>query len=587
MNNSNSIASIYNIVENLEYFEAEQLYLVTTKDDSTKQYWVQHIDLKNRSVEENKLIQDTISTIKSLSSQELENKDFTNLIKVIEAENTIDLVYEKIAGESLKTKINNADNQTEIEIIKQLKNLLLALKLIHDRGLIHQMIKPQNLTLTNTNQQIIFNNYGKVTTDLYSSSMATISFEDTRYITQDQLKGKATFSTDIYALGMVIITSIIGVNVSSLEENDSGTWNWNQSQNQNFSDRFVNIIDKMTHRKNRLRYQNVAEILDTINQSFPQLENKQILATETDYTRTQIITFETEEDKIVEEEKQAPQPEKNTPPLILDATQIVTPETIPQEKKTEDNQQTNNLENTSDQAITNNSEIPTLTNNNTTSEQNISTPENEENRANNKLTFINNLSSQIKTTKGIITIVILIFMTILGVSIYNNYRYQKKVENLISQIETYYQNDEFNNCISLINSTETQSLAIADSLTQEFLGKCWLGLAESQALARNFAEAITIAVKVNNKSPNYTRARKFIDDWSEQLLKEAKIICENGGDIAQANQRLESIPESSVWKKQALDLISKCPNLQTENDLTTPTITDGVVEVCPGPLCPE
>ena len=130
----------------------------------------------------------------------------------------------------------------------------------------------------------------------------------------------------------------------------------------------------------------------------------------------------------------------------------------------------------------------------------------------------------------------------------------------------------------MINSNETQSLEIADSITEEFVGKCWLGLAELQASKNQFSEAIDIATKVNNKSPDYTDAKILIDEWSEELFKEAQIICENEGDISLAEQKLSYIPESSKWKKEALNLINNCQK---------PQIEDGVINLCPGPLCPE
>ncbi|MGI0483756.1 hypothetical protein ACN4EE_23620, partial [Geminocystis sp. CENA526] len=134
---------------------------------------------------------------------------------------------------------------------------------------------------------------------------------------------------------------------------------------------------------------------------------------------------------------------------------------------------------------------------------------------------------------------------------------------------------KYNDCLILINSDKVQSLTVRDSIQQEFLGKCQLGLAELEALDNQFAEAIKIALRIDSKSSDYNRAKEFIDDWSKQILEEAKNMHSLENDCSIIEEKLANIPESSVWKKDALDLIHECKNKGI------------VIDMCPGPLCVE
>ncbi len=560
--------------------------------------------MTNRSNSQNKLIKEKIEVIKSLSNEQINNQRFSKLIDIVEAENSLNLVYEKIEGISLVENTTKNQNKTEAEIIKILKHLLESLQIIHDQGFIHQMINPKNMIMTTDDDRIIINNYGKITTDLYSALMATISFEDTRYITQEQLRGKAEISSDIYALGMVLISSIMGINTLNLDENEVGLLNW--CEGRDYTDKFKTIIDKMINPKISQRYHDITEVLLNIDQYFPTAIKQNSVRSKSNYTPTEIILPETEREQ--KQEKTLSAPESN-----LDATQISLPDSaqeeepmkpptnsvnmasteviLPSEIETVENKTSEtNFPPNNDKILADNqysasifSDINSTQENNLNSNLVSNSPDNQHPTDNNKLVSKNNklmvfIDNFIKTPQGILMIVSLILMIIFGVNKYINYVEEKKVEQLITNIKTFYETNEFENCIALINSTETQSLVIANDITQEFLGKCWLGLAELEALNKNFPQAIKTAVQINHKSADYTRARQFIDDWSEELLKEAQIICEKEGDISSASQRLNSIPESSKWKKPALDLIKQCKKRKDSG---------GVIELCPGPLCPE
>jgi serine/threonine-protein kinase len=583
MNNNDVIASVYKISENIANFQSEQLFWVENLNNK-KAYLLQHIDLKNRSDTEITSIKQKINQIQNLQDKER----FAVLIEIKEEDNSINLIYEKLPEGSLaKTSINYQD-KSEAEIIKIIKYALESLKILHEHGLVHQMINPQNMSLNQEQTHLVFNHYGKITADLYSSLMVTISVEDTLYITQEQLRGQASFSCDIYALGRVIITSIMGINILDLDDTDGELLKGSESEN--YTENFKNILNKMVNSKINQRYSNVDEVLADLNQYFPE-------TTPNNYTPTEIILPDTEKQAEISSSSSVLNPTQISLPdehesvsnnqetvssddvNNISATELVSPSEI---EATEDNLPTDNLNSPEQdyhpqmEAISTN--FSERNNVNTDVDQPLAPPENNPSHHQSNLSAHNSWVNLMKTPTGIGAICVFVLVIVFGVNAYKNYLQEKKVEELTANIELFYNNEEFDDCIALINSQETQALVIAEQISEQFLGKCWLGLALQEASQGNFSQAINIAVKINNKSADYERARKFVDDWSEELWKEAQIICEEGGDISSVQIKLASIPESSKWKKEALDLVEQCQQQPH---------TGNTIDLCPGPLCPE
>ena len=589
MNNNDIIASIYQIIENIEYFEAEQLFLVQNVNDNN-QYWLQHIDLKNRSDSQIELIKDKINKIKSLPG----NERFAKLIEIKEEDNSINLIYEKVQGISLDKKLTNYQDKSEAEIIKLIKYVLESLKLIHDHGFVHHMINPKNMIMDTDKNHLVINNYGKITTDLYSSLMATISVEDTVYITQEQLRGQASFSCDIYALGMVIISSIMGINVLNLDENELGLLNW--SEQKDYTPNFRDIINKMINSKINQRYSNVDDILADVAKHFSETSNNN-LDNKPNYTPTEIIFAETHKEQ-QQEKTSSSEPVLNTTQVSIPddsvkedksvyasdvsnmaATEFVAPSETEIKKNNLSLDKIDSADHSHKQEIEIISGNSHLIDNVSVSADQLSNSASQDQLiSKSKLSLNNSWIHLLKTPKGILGLFFLILMIVIGGHFYKNHLETKKVEQLTTNIEKFYKNNEFDNCIALINSSQTQALVIAEQITEQFLGKCWLGLAQLEASKGNLTQAIDIAVKINYKSADYARARQFIDDWSKQLLKEAQIICEKGGNLSSVRTKLAGIPQSSKWKKDALNLIENCKKKPS---------TGSTIDLCPGPLCPE
>ena len=159
-------------------------------------------------------------------------------------------------GISLSKKLNRPKLFAEGEIRQLLKNAAIALDKVHKQGLIHRNIKPSNLILTGAQQTVTLVDFGVL------QSICDLCDDRTALVRQppEQIVGRPTTSSDIYALGIVMIEVLAGLSIHEFPQNSSlGKSIW---QEKLLSDPVLrDIIDKMIAPEVDFRYQSVAEIL--------------------------------------------------------------------------------------------------------------------------------------------------------------------------------------------------------------------------------------------------------------------------------------------------------------------------------------
>jgi serine/threonine-protein kinase len=565
------IASDYKIVEILEYFDSQQFYIVEKLGQTNTQYFLHNIELLNNNNEsQNKIV----DNIKSLSKNPLMFDRFSPLIEILTENNNLQIIYEIPEGITLQKQIETKNLWTEEEAIINLKYLLESINLLHQQNLIHQIIKPQNIILSD-HKHLKFNNYGKIN-NINSPVMVTITIEDKLYIPPENIRGKIVFSSDIYSLGMVIISMITGKNAITLDEDQEGKLIWDKEGY--FNENLGMILNKMIHPNISQRYQNIQNIINDINKYFPNLNNNN------GYIPTEIIPDNAQLSNIHPTEIIDSNIQENNP-QVIDKTQLIFPNSTENESIILSNSNIHNSSIIQDSSIESN--LPPLLDESNSVKNNHNTqlkpPVNSALNSQQKLFvqshFFVNFLTKAKTPKGIIISCSIASLIIFSFAFLKNYLYEKKVNAIVQEITTLSDQKKYDDCLVLINSDKVQSLSVRDTIQEEFLGKCQLGLAESEALKNNFSEAIKIAIKIDTNSSDYNRAKTFIDDWSKQILEEAKTMASLQNNCSTIEEKLANIPQSSIWKKDALDLIEGCKNKAL--------IINPTVDICPGPLCVE
>jgi serine/threonine protein kinase len=174
------------------------------------------------------------------------------------------LVQEYIRGENLAQKIAQ-QNLSTMEIVQILESSLSVLEFVHQNRIIHRNIKPENLVIRHQDQQVILTNFG-ILADIQTLPNTTSSScqqDRQNYWSPEQIAGRPTVSSDLYALGMTIIEALTKVKPKTLIRNEiTGKLLW--TQDFDLDRRLLKIIDKMIELDLGNRYQSAQKVLDDL-----------------------------------------------------------------------------------------------------------------------------------------------------------------------------------------------------------------------------------------------------------------------------------------------------------------------------------
>jgi len=186
----------------------------------------------------------------------------------IEEDENCYLVMEYIEGNTLDQQELKENHQLkQKEVIELLKDTLEVLKIVHEQGLVHRDIKPDNLIRRAKDQKISLIDFGSVTKELNWRQQTQIVGpiqQKTRigsmYSAPEQRQiGSAFPNSDIYALGMIAIQALKG---SHLDPNKPEIV-WNEVPT--ISENFKNVLQRMTKEEHCERYQSVDEVLQDLH----------------------------------------------------------------------------------------------------------------------------------------------------------------------------------------------------------------------------------------------------------------------------------------------------------------------------------
>jgi WD40 repeat protein len=187
------------------------------------------------------------------------------------------LVYEFIQGENLKAVLTKQGVFQEVQIWQILKNVLPILDFIHSQNIIHGNIKPESLVY----QSLVFKNSlnSEISANLDNFSLFLVNFasaqifnsdnynKDTEiigspeYIAPEQLQGKATFSSDLYSLGVTCIYLLTQISPFDLFDIANNCWVWQDYLTITISEQLTQTLNKLINHNLEKRYKSTSEII--------------------------------------------------------------------------------------------------------------------------------------------------------------------------------------------------------------------------------------------------------------------------------------------------------------------------------------
>jgi eukaryotic-like serine/threonine-protein kinase len=185
------------------------------------------------------------------------------------------LVQEFVDGEDLSYEVIPGQKLTEIAVTKLLKEILEILAVVHKKNIIHRDIKPQNLMRRRQDGKIVLIDFGAVkevnTMKVNPQGQTSISVAvgSLGYMPSEQAVGQPKLSSDVYAVGMLGIQALTGLQPHELPKDlADGEVIWRNRAN--VSDKLALVLNKMVNYHFRDRYPSAVEALEALKPSAPQ-----------------------------------------------------------------------------------------------------------------------------------------------------------------------------------------------------------------------------------------------------------------------------------------------------------------------------
>jgi serine/threonine protein kinase len=180
------------------------------------------------------------------------------------------LVQEYIRGRTLAKEIKTKGTLSELEVKNFLREILPVLSYIHEHQVIHRDIKPPNIIRCQDDGRLVLIDFGAVKEQFVHVSQNTQRGATTHFVgtlgfaPPEQLALRATFSSDIFALGVTCLYMLTGKPPMEFSyDPTTGEVNWQEYVD--VSEHFGKILDKMLRVSVRDRYQSADEILRILN----------------------------------------------------------------------------------------------------------------------------------------------------------------------------------------------------------------------------------------------------------------------------------------------------------------------------------
>jgi serine/threonine-protein kinase len=489
--------------------------------------------------------------------EKLGNHDqIPRLLAYFEENQEFYLVQDFIQGHSLSAELQPGQSWTESQVCQLLQEVLRILEFVHSNGVIHRDIKPNNLIKRHQDGRLVLVDFGSVkqawtqvitvqgqTNASFATNIATIGIGTPGYMPTEQGRGRPRPNSDIYALGMIGIQALTGLNPIHFEEDvDTGELLWQHQSH--VSEALASILTKMVRYHFKDRFQTAAEVLQAlsliVNTHQPPEPSSEAGVPVQQPTTPQLTVFLPHFSQ-----ESLPEPSvisvafKNRPdaPVNLQASSAaaICPEPLhlPTANPVSTPQPSiSQLEEPQSPSFLNHKKIPVeKTANSLSSKEDVK-----------EYSSIPAAYNQLRV--GAVITAVLISL-VAGYSLY--WQPRPSISKTLERIETLKAAGKYKECVSQAPAVPQNSLFYTDA--QALLHECQLAQAKTFAADRKFYAAIAAVSKIPQNAVFYQDAQQLIEQWSDSILKTATNTYQSG-KLNDAIAIAEAIPESSpVYQK--------------------------------------
>jgi eukaryotic-like serine/threonine-protein kinase len=220
---------------------------------------------------EAEILQQLGDTLKESLRQSNQIPKIPRLLAYFEENQEFYLVQEFIKGHTLSHELTSGQQWTEGQVILMLTEILSILEIVHNHGVIHRDIKPDNIIRRESDGQLVLIDFGAIKQLRSSTAIGqgqqrvTIAIGTPGYMPSEQIRRLPRSSSDIYALGMMGIQAITGVNPRELQDDpNTGEILWQHLTP--VTPGLAAVITKMTRYHFKDRYQTATEALQALRE---------------------------------------------------------------------------------------------------------------------------------------------------------------------------------------------------------------------------------------------------------------------------------------------------------------------------------
>lgn len=179
------------------------------------------------------------------------------------------LVQEYVEGTLLTEEIYPGCQQSEAEVIALLRDVLETLAFVHQHQVIHRDIKPSNLIRRQRDGKVVLIDFGSVKQvsrqpiEEYGQVSITVAIGSLGYMPNEQLAGQPCLSSDIYAVGILALQALTGLEPKRLPK-DPRTSEIMWRELAPVSDGLADMLDRMVRYDFRQRHPDAMEAFDEL-----------------------------------------------------------------------------------------------------------------------------------------------------------------------------------------------------------------------------------------------------------------------------------------------------------------------------------